>query len=502
MTRSVIRSAAVVSASILSSRVLGLLRDVVIASTFGASTLSDTFFVAFRIPNLLRRIFAEGAFSSVFVPAFTKELQLSRERALQFASRVLGTLLILLTATVVAGELFAPLIVKAVAPGFSGESFRHAVKLLREMFPYIALISLTAFYGGVLNSLNHFFAPSFSTTLFNLALIVSALTLGKWLSVEALAVGVIAGGILQLLLVTAFAKRERALVRPTFRLTPKVKETIKNMIPGLFSFAVRQISMLIDTVMASFLAAGAISYLYYANRFVQLPLGMFAIGLSQVLLPRFSRRSGAGLKEEIEIGIRLCSALIIPAAVGLTLFGMPIIDLIFNHGAFSDKALKYTYYTLIGYSVGLFFFSLEKIVTNAYYSLEEFSLPVKISALTLGFNGLFNLVFCFLLNLGTMGLALGTSLTSLINLTLLIRFLKRRFSIEILNETVKAGAKYTLLSLPVGVIAAAGSKLYRVNMPTAEKLLIVGITVTAAATVYAVTLYITKDPIIQSLKEG
>ena len=344
MKSSLFKSAGIVSLSIFGSRILGLLRDIVIASTFGAGALTDVFFVAFRIPNLLRRIFAEGSFNTAFVPAFTKKLKESKGEAEILAGQVFGALLVLLTLTVVLGEILAPLIVKVVAPGFSGEKFAYGVKLLREMFPYIMLVSLTAFLGGILNSFNRFFAPAFSTALFNLSLILSALFLSGELSVESLSIGVLIGGVLQVLLQVPFLKSIGFNLRPIFRLSEEAKKVLINTVPGIFGFAVRQLSMLIDTVIASFLSSGAISYLYYANRFVQLPLGMFAIGLSQVLLPRLSRKLGEkDYHSELEAGILLCSAVVIPSAVGLILFGKPIVDLVFNHGAFTERDLIGTY---------------------------------------------------------------------------------------------------------------------------------------------------------------
>jgi putative peptidoglycan lipid II flippase len=503
MKRSLLKSAGIVSLSIFGSRILGLIRDVVIASLFGAGSLTDTFFVAFRIPNLLRRIFAEGAFSSAFVPAFSKKLNVSVEEAKLFAGQFFSILLISLTLTLILGEIFSPLIVKLIAPGFVGERFIYAVRLLREMFPYIFLVSLVAFYGGILNSLEHFFAPAFSTALFNLSLIIFGITLGRSLSVESLAIGVVFGGALQVLLQVYFLKKKEFLVKPLFslRVSEDVKRTLKNTIPGIFSFAVRQVSMLIDTVIASFLKAGAISYLYYANRFVQLPLGMFAIGLSQVLLPRLSKRSGGEFREELKTGILLCSAVIVPSAVGLMFLGKAIVDLVYNHGAFNDENLNGTYYVLLGYSSGLFFFSLEKIITNAYYSLEEFKLPVKVAGYTLTFNLIVDLFFCFVLKLGAPGLALGTSLTSLLNVLTLIYFFRKLFKIDLYRTVFRSGLRYILLSIPVGIAAFLGNSIYFLQNSLILKVSVLFLTVVSAAAVYFLTLFIVKDEIVKVLEE-
>jgi len=504
MKGSLVKSAIIVSLSIFGSRILGLLRDVTIASFFGAGSLTDTFFVAFRIPNLLRRIFAEGAFGSAFVPEFSRKLELSREEAKQFASQFLGTLLFFLILTLLLGEVFSESIVKLVAPGFSNGKFSYAVKLLREMFPYILLVSLVAFYGGILNGLGHFFAPNFSTALFNLSLILSAVFFGKVLSVEALAFGVVLGGILQVLLQVYFLSKKNFIFKPHFTLSPsrEVLKTLKNTIPGIFGFAVRQFSMLIDTVIASFLESGAISYLYYANRFVQLPLGMFAVGISQVLLPRLAVKREREFLVELKKGILLCSAVVIPSSLGLVFFGKPIVDVVFNHGAFNEKALVGTYWVLVGYSVGLFFFSLEKLITNAFYSLGEFKLPVKVSACTLILNLFVDVLLCFGLKLKTFGLALGTSITSFSNVILLTYFLNKNFNLNVSPFVFRFWLKYSILSLPVCLISLLGERFYFSGIGTFYKVLTVSLTITFSALVYILFLTFLKDEVISTVKEG
>jgi putative peptidoglycan lipid II flippase len=361
------------------------------------------------------------------------------------------------------------------------------------------MVSLVAFYGGILNGFEHFFAPAFSTVLFNLAIIVSALLLSEKLGVEALAIGVVAGGILQLILQLIFLKRLKAIPRPILSLSEDVKKTLKNVIPGIFGFAVRQVSMLIDTVLASFLKAGAISYLYYANRFVQLPLGMFAIGLSQVLLPRLSKKIGEkGFNRDLKAGLTFCSAIVVPASVGLIFFGKAIIDLIFNHGAFSEEALNETYKVLIGYSLGLFFFSAEKILTNAFYSLDEYKLPVKISAYTLLFNLFINLILCFGFHLGVMGLAIGTSLTSALNVFAL---LSKFNHYDERKDFWKLPIKYTVLSLPIVITSLVGNQLYfKLNSFLAHVLTVTAV-ITISASLYFAILLLTKDRVISLISE-
>ena len=502
MSKSVFRSTLIVSISIFCSRVLGLIRDITIAAFFGAGALTDAFFIAFRIPNLLRRIFAEGAFSSAFTPAFAKKLKESIYEARLFAEKFFSILLFSLILTVLIGEIAAPVIVKVVAPGISGKYFDISVKLLREMFPYIFFVSLVAFYGGILNGFEHFFAPAFSTALFNLAIIISAVSLSGKLSIESLALGVVVGGVLQVLLQLVFLKKFNFIVKPRFEVTEDVKKTLKNIIPGIFGFAVRQFSMLIDTVLASFLKTGSISCLYYANRFVQLPLGMFAIGLSQVLLPRLAKRSNDGKKHRKELinGILLCSAIIIPATFGLIFFGKPMVDLVFNHGKFTESALNSTYGVLIGYSAGLYFFSLEKIITNAYYSLDEYRFPVVVSAYTLIFNLFVNLLLCFVLGLGVVGLALGTSLTSFLNVSILVKGLERKFRLVIAKEIISSAVSYAIYSIPVAVVSVAGTFVYFSIGSFLFKAMAVLFTILLAASIYMVVLFATKDKFVEVIK--
>ncbi len=501
MAKSVGKSLAIISSSIFASRVFGLLRDIVIASCFGAGRLTDVFFVAFRIPNMLRRIFAEGAFSSAFTPAFAKKLVKDRHDAYRFACEFFFFLLISLTSVLFFGEIFAPVIVKLVAPGFKGQAFFLAVKLTREMFPYIFLVSLVAFFGGILNGFEHFFAPAFSTVLFNISVIVSALLLKNKLSIDALAVGVVAGGVFQVWLQVIYLRRFSFLVKPIPKISQDVVKAAKNIIPGIFAYGVRQLSMLTDTIIASFLGAGAISFLYYANRFVQLPLGVFAVGLSQVLLPKLAKESEAekNFKKTLELGLKLCSAVIIPASLGLIFFGKPVIDLIFHHGKFTVSDLNDTYLVLVGYSCGLLFYSAEKILVNAYYSLDEYTLPVKITAATLLFNVAADLLLCFVFHMGAMGLALGTSLTSLLNVAFLLLFFKLRFKMS--PKFLRDAFRYLILSTPVALLSYEGSRFYFTHDELFFKISVVLGVILLAVALYALALLASGDELLKKLLE-
>ncbi len=497
--KSIGKSFIIVSLSIFSSRIFGLLRDVVIASTFGAGSLTDVFFVAFRVPNMLRRIFAEGAFSSVFTPAFAKKLKKSEKEAKRFAGKFFAVLLIALSVTVLFGEVFTPLIIKVIAPGFEGDAGTLAIALTREMFPYILLVSLVAFFGGILNGYEHFFAPAVSTVLFNISLILCAVFFKDSLSVHALAIGVIFGGVFQLLLQVLFLKKVAFIPKPILELDEDVKKALKNIVPGLFGFGVRQLSMLADTVIASFLYVGAISYLYYANRFVQLPLGIFAIGISQVLLPKLAKSfdSKEGFRKKLILGLTLCSFVIVPSTYGLIFFGKPLIDIVFRHGEFTFGDLRATYYVLCGYGAGLLFYSFEKILVNAFYSLDDYRFPVKVGAITLVFNIIANLFLCFVLGLGAAGLALGTAITSLFNVIFLTRELEKRVSFS--SGWIRDSVRYLFLAIPVIPVAFIGTKFYFQCTLTVFKISVVFLTVAAAVSAYFATLYITKDKIVSGL---
>ncbi len=500
MSKSIFKSSLIISSSILCSRIFGLIRDIVIASIFGAGSLTDEFFIAFRIPNLLRRIFAEGAFNSAFTPAFAKKIK-KREEARLFASRMLFWLLLFLIITLCIFELFAPTIINLIAPGFSGSKLSLTVSLSREVFPYIVLISLVAFFGAMLNGFEHFFAPAFSTVLFNISMIACAILLHKSLSIHALCIGVLIGGTLQLMLQLFFLRHFDFIILPSFGIDDDVKETLRNTVPGIFGFAERQLSMLMDTVLASFLGVGSISYLYYANRFVQLPLGVFAIGISQVLLPRLSKKSedSDGYRSDLAYGLRFCAAVIVPASMGLIFFGKPILDVVLNHGRFSNLALSQTYRALFGYSLGLYFFSVEKILINTCYSLGEFKLPVKVSFVSLILNLFLDVFLCFYMGLGVMGLAIGTSIASLLNVLLLSNSLYR----SLLPKRLRHGFKttdifslafpYLILSVPIGLMCYIANGFYFRIETFSLRLLFMVFVVSFSAALYLVCLFIKGD---------
>jgi putative peptidoglycan lipid II flippase len=454
-TAKITKAAGVVSVATLLSRILGLVRDIVIAAFFGAGPAADAFFVAFRIPNLLRRLFAEGSLTISFIPVFAEYLlKRGRDEAFALARSSWWLLTITLAAVSVLGVLLSPLIVKIIGMGFisSPEKFDLTVLLTRIMFPYIFFVGLVALAMGILNTLGHFAAPACSPALLSVSMVSSVLLISPHLEqpILGLGVGVMIGGGLQLTLQIPF------MIRKGFRLfvrSPLYHTAIKRiallMTPAVFGAAVYQINILVGTLLATLLSEGSVSYLYYADRMVQFPLGVFAIALATAVLPSLSKQAAMndmeGLRSSFSYALRLVFFITIPAMTGLIILREPIISLLFERGAFNAAASHLTAEAVLYYAVGLWAFSGVRIVISAFYSLQDTKTPVKTAVVAL----LTNIVLSILL-MGPMrhgGLALATSLASAVNLTLLILALRRRLG--------RIGAKGILESVFKSVICAA-----------------------------------------------
>ena len=430
----VVRAAGVVGVATMLSRIFGFLRDMVVAGFFGAGLTTDAFFVAFRIPNLLRRLLAEGSLTVSFVPVFTEYLKnKTRKEALDLANVTFTVLSIILVVVSLLGVLFSPFIVTIIAPGFSKTPVQYdlAVFLTRLMFPYILLISLVALCMGILNSLRHFAAPALSPVVLNLAMILAALTLRGFFRepIVALAVGVMAGGILQLAMQWPFLVKMGVRLKPDFRFRhPGVKRIGLLMLPAVFGAAIYQLNVFIGTILASLLPTGSVSYLYYADRIVELPLGVFAIAVGTATLPSFSEQVALGkmdeLKRTITFSLRLILFITIPSMVALIALRVPIISVLFQRGAFSAQATLLTAQALLFYAVGLWAFSLVRIVVAAFYSLQDTRSPMKAAIVALVVNVALSVVLMFPLKHG--GIALATSVASAVNFGLLWVTLRRR----------------------------------------------------------------------------
>jgi len=415
------------------SRVLGLVRDVVIARAFGASDSSDAFFVAFKIPNLLRRFFAEGAFSQAFVPVLAEYREQRDEAAVKdliaHVSGALGAILLAMTAI---GMLLAPLLVMVFAPGFlqAAGKFDLAADMVRITFPYILFISLTSFAAGVLNTYGRFGVPAFTPVLLNVALIGSAL----WLSphcerpVMGLAWGVFIAGVVQLGFQIPFLWRLGLLARPRLvRAHEGVRKVFRLILPALFGASVVQISLLIDTLIASFLVTGSISWLYYSDRMMEFPLGVFGIALATVILPSLSAQHAKGdagqFSRMLDWALRLVVLIAVPATLGLALLSVPILATIFNYGDFTTHDVDMASRSLIAYSLGLTGFIAVKTLAPGYFARQDTRTPVRVGVIAMVTSVALNLILVW--PLAHAGLALATAIGAYVNAGLLLRGLKR-----------------------------------------------------------------------------
>ncbi len=428
------KAAGVVGSATFLSRIFGFIRDVVVAWFFGAGLSSDAFFVAFRIPNLLRRLFAEGSLSVAFIPVFTEYLEKrGKDDAFELAGAAVRLLAAGLVVITILGILLAPLIIRVIAPGFidSPEKLSLTVLLTRLMFPYIFFIGMVALAMGILNSLGHFAAPALAPVFLNLAIIGSVFFISPYMPdpVTGLAVGVLIGGFLQLALQIPFLiKKGFYFWHKVKILHPGLKRIGGLMLPTIFGAAVYQINILVGTLLASLLAEGSVSYLYYADRLVQFPLGIFAIATATAVLPSLSRQAAVNdllaVKDTFSYAMKLVFFITVPATVGLIVLREPIVALLFKRGAFNQAASRLTAYALLYYAIGLWAFSAVRIVVSTFYALQDTRTPVRTAVISVFANILLSIIL--MRPLGHGGLALSTSLASMLNLGLLVHALKAK----------------------------------------------------------------------------
>ncbi len=432
MSRKLLHSTAIVGAMTMISRVLGLVRDRAIAQYFGASVGADAFFVAFKVPNFLRRLFAEGAFSQAFVPILSEyRSQKTHDETQSLINNVAGTLGLVLTIITILGVLGAPILITIFAPGFldDTEKFDLTVSLLRITFPYILFISLTALAAGVLNTYKHFAGPALTPVFLNLSIIGASLWLAPKLDqpVMALAWGVFIGGVIQLLFQFPFLRRLRLIPRPSFKRDDGVRRILKLMGPAIFGVSVSQINLLFDTLIASFLITGSVSWLYYADRMLEFPLGVFGIALGVVILPNLSEKHAQGSKEKfsriLDWAFRWVVIIGLPATLGLALLAEPMLCTLFQYGEFSEQDVALSSKALVAYSFGLLGFILIKVLAPGYYSRQDTKTPVRIGIIAMVSNMILNVIFVF--PLAHAGLALATSISAFINAGLLYRGLRK-----------------------------------------------------------------------------
>ncbi|WP_144934632.1 murein biosynthesis integral membrane protein MurJ [Pseudomonas alabamensis] len=422
-----LKSLAAVSSITMISRVLGFVRDTILARIFGAGVATDAFFIAFKLPNLLRRIFAEGAFSQAFVPILAEyKTQQGEEATRTFVAYVSGLLTLVLALVTAVGILAAPFVVWITAPGFvdNAEKYQLTTDLLRVTFPYILLISLSSLVGAILNTWNRFSVPAFTPTLLNVAMIGFALFLTPYFDppIMALAWGVLAGGLAQLLYQLPALKKIGMLVLPRLNVRDAgVWRVLKQMLPAILGVSVSQVSLIINTIFASFLVAGSVSWMYYADRLMELPSGVLGVALGTILLPTLARTYANRDRHEysriLDWGLRLCFLLVLPCTLGLALLAEPLTVALFQYGKFGAHDAAMTQQALIAYSVGLLAIILIKVLAPGFYAQQNIRTPVKIALFTLVATQVFNLVLIGPLQHA--GLALAISLGACLNAGLL-----------------------------------------------------------------------------------
>jgi len=502
-THRITKAATTIGMGTFLSRILGFLRDMVIAHFFGAGMAADAFFVAFRIPNLWRRLVGEGSLTISFIPIYTEYLtQKSEEESREvthIAFTIAGIVLLVLT---VLGILFSPILIQIIAPGFTRvpEKFQLTVTLNQIIFPYLFFMGLFALCMGILNSLRHFFAPAIAPIFLNISIIASVFLFYHVFQrpVMALAVGVLAGGVIQFLFQIPFLLKKRISFRFNFNFRhPAIKRIGYLIVPGLIGSAVYQLNVFIDTIFASFLPGGSVSYLYFADRLMEFPLGIFAFAIGMASLPSLSGLATKGkmeeLKETLSFTFRLVSFISIPAMVGLIVLKTPIINLLFQRGLFDYSATVMTAKALLFYSVGLWAIAGSRIIVPAFYSLQDTWTPLKIALICLGANVIFNSILIYPMKHA--GLALATSLSSTLNLILLFRKLIPKLGGMNIKENIRSLLRIFFCSLPMGLVAYLICSLgnWSTTGNIVEKVLLLVIGIMLGLGVYLVCSYWAKN---------
>ena len=456
----ILKSAGIIGSATVISRILGFVRDILIARFFGTARYAQAFVVAFRIPNMLRDLIGEGATNAAFVPVLSEYSQTrKKEEFWHLANVLLNVVLIVLSAVTLLGVVFAPLIVRLIAPGFIAdpEKLNITIHLTRFLFPYVLLVGLLAYSMGILNSLKHFSAPAFAPAILNLSIIICALL--RQGSVMALAIGVLVGGVVQLLvqLPVLHSRGFRFGFKSGLR-HAAVKKIGVLLVPRILGSCVYQINIFVNTMLASLariVGEGGVAALYYANRIFQFPLAIFGIAVAQAALPTMSREaleSGLGkLKETLSFSLRAVNFIMVPASLGLMVLARPITAGLFERGMFDSYSTSITSRALVFYSIGLFSYAGIKMLVSCFYSLKDTLMPVKIASVSLILNIVLNLILMFPLKIS--GLALATSISGSFNFFMLFFMLRKKIGgldgFKILNSFLKALAAGAFMALVI-----------------------------------------------------
>ena len=496
----IIRAAGVLGFATIISRIMGMVRDMAVSRLFGAGLYTDAFFAAFMIPNMLRRFFAEGALTSAFVPTFSEWYTHKGEEEARELANVCFTLLTIVMAVVVLlGIVFSPQLVSLMFPGYRAEpsKLELTIFLNRLMFPYIFFVSLVALCMGILNTVRHFFTPAISTVFLNISMILCALFLHSRFQVPitALAVGVLVGGVLQLLLQLPVLWRKGFPIRPRFDFRhPAVRRIALLMGPSVFGVGVYYLNLTVGNILASLLPQGSVSYLFYAQRLFEFPQGIFTVAVAQAVLPSMSRQAAANeigdLKETLGFGLRLTLFITIPAMVGLVICATPIYSLLFMGGEFDyGKAVK-SAVALRYYALGLSLVALVRVLVPAFYAMKDTKTPVKTAFAAFVANVFFSLLLMKPLLHG--GLALASTLSSLVNLVLLVYLFRKKVGPFGGRRVFTVAGKALVAAVPMalGVVWAMGLADWSAAGGKLHKALLLGGTVGTAAGCYLLVAHL------------
>jgi len=501
MTQRLLRSTFVTSAMTFLSRITGLVRDVVFAGFIGAGAgiAADAFYMAFRIPNFLRRLSGEGSFSQAFVPVMSEyKTRRTPEEAREFVDRLSGVFGLILFGITVVGVAAAPFIIYAMAPGFTGEKYDLTVSMLRITFPYVFFISLVAMAAGILNTYGKFAAAAFTPVLLNLCLIGAAVWLAPQLTnpVMALAWGVLIAGVVQLLFQIPFLRRLGLMPRPRLgRNHDGVARVFKLMLPAIFGVSVAQINTLVNMVLASFLVTGSVSWLYYSDRLMEFPLGVFGIALATVILPSLSHQHVSGDKKEfsrlLDWALRWVFLIGLPATVALMLLAGPLLTTFFHYGAFNENDVRMSAEALMAFAFGLLGFILVKVLAPGFYARQDTRTPMRIGVIAMLVNVVLSLILSFLLK--HTGLALAISLAAFVNAGLLYHGLRRHEIFQAQAGWIRFLLQVTVASGAMGVLLywGAGSLNDWLAAPTASRVAQLAALVTGGAALYFIVLFVT-----------
>ncbi len=518
MSKRLLKSGMIVSAMTFISRVLGLVRDVLVANLMGAGASADVFFFANKIPNFLRRLFAEGAFSQAFVPVLTEShAQGDMDKTRELIARAAGTLGVIVSIVTILGVLGSGVVTALFGFGWfldwmhggpAAEKFDLASVMLKITFPYLWFITFVALSGAILNTLGKFAVSSFTPVFLNVMIILAAWFISPQMSQPeiGLAIGVFLGGLVQFLFQIPFLIKAGVMVKPKWGWRdPGVVKIRTLMIPALFGVSVSQINLLFDTFIASFLQTGSISWLYYSDRLLEFPLGLFGIAIATVILPALSRKhvdaQNEGFAQTMDWGVRMVILLGLPAMLGLMVLAKPMLMVLFMRGEFSPQDVHQASLSLFAYASGLLNFMLIKVLAPGYYSRQDTKTPVKYGIIAMVTNMVFNAIFAYFY--GYVGLAIATALSAFVNMALLYRGLHIAEVYQITKRTV-----FFIIRLAIAGAAMVAAILWQLEGMSvwlgwsfAHRSAVLGMLIGLGAVVYLVVLFLTGAR-LKDLKAG